>query len=241
MTARLAAQKTSLPKPGPDPKFSLPPIEKTKLSNGLNVWVVRQAELPIVSMNLVINSGGTLDPADRSGVSSATANMLNQGTKARSANDISNQLQSIGASVNANAGWDSTNVTMQTLTKNLDKALDIFSDVVTNAAFPNADFENQRRRGLVALLQRKSNPTAVSDVVYNKVLYGEQPYGRQLSGDENKREAMTPRRSDKILRGQLPARERNADSCRRRRKHRRLVPKLEKAFGSWNGVRRGHR
>ncbi len=187
----IAKQDAALPKAGPDPKFALPSIEKTKLSNGLNVWIVKQNELPIVSMNLVLNAGGTLDSEEKSGVSSMTATMLNQGTKTRSALEIANQLQSIGASVGAGAGWDSSNVSMQTLTKNFDQALDIFSDVLVNPSFPASELETIRRRALVGFLQRKSNPTAVASVVYDKVLYGNQAYGRQLGGDETSVKAMS--------------------------------------------------
>jgi zinc protease len=231
--ALLAKQKAMLPKPGPDPKFALPAIEKTKLSNGLSVWIVKQNELPIVSMNMVFKSGGTLDPADKSGVSSFTANMLNQGTKSRSANDIANQLQSIGASVNAGAGWDSTNVSMQSLTKNFDQALDIYSDVIVNPSFPGTEFESNRRRLLGQLFQRKSNPTAVAGVVYDKVLYGNQPYGRQLSGDEKSVKALTrddlatfyqsnyhPNNATLIVVGDIDS--------------KTLKPKLEKAFAGWS-------
>lgn len=231
-TAKIAEQTAMLPKPQADPKFSLPPIEKTKLSNGLNVWLVRQTELPIVSMNLVLNSGGTLDPADRSGVASMTSTMLNQGTTTRSAIDIANQLQSIGASVGANSGWDSTNVSMQTLTKNLDQALNIFADVVVNPSFPNTELESIRRRAIVGFAQRRANPTAVSDVVYNRVLYGDQPYGRQLSGDEASIKAMT--RDDLMKFYNANFRPNNAtlivvgDVDKKM-----LMPKLETAFASW--------
>ncbi len=231
-TALIARQEAMLPKAGPDPKFTLPSIEKTKLSNGLDVWLVRQNELPIVSMNLVLKSGGTLDPNDRFGASSMTATMLNQGTASRSAVDIANQLQSIGASVNAGAGWDSSNVSMQTLTKNLDQALSIYSDVVVNPAFPNNELESIRRRAIVGFAQRKANPTAVSDLVYNKVLYGSQPYGRQLGGDEKSVKAMT--RDDLVKFYSTNYRPNNAtlivvgdvDS-------KTLMPKLEKAFAGW--------
>ena len=73
---------------------------------------------------------------------------------------------------------------MQTLTKNLDQALDIFADVVVNPAFPAKEFEQLRGRTLFGLRQRKTSATAVADAVYNKVLYGEQPYARSLTGDE---------------------------------------------------------
>ena len=231
-TTKLAEETARLPKPGPNPKFALPPIQKAKLSNGLNVWIVQRNNLPIVSANLVLRSGGTLDPDDKAGVASFTSNMLNQGTKTRTANDISNQLQALGASVNANSGWDSGNVSMQTLTKNLDQTLDIFSDVVLNPSFPAAELESNRRRALNFLGARKSNPGAVSDIVYNKVLYGNQPYSRPLSGDEKSVKAVT--REDLVKFYEANYRPNNAtlivvgnvDS-------KTLMPKLEKAFGGW--------
>ncbi|MGH7783262.1 MAG: M16 family metallopeptidase, partial [Candidatus Binatia bacterium] len=130
--ALIAKQDAALPPGGPDPKFVLPAIEKTKLSNGLNVWVVPQHELPIVSMDLVVNAGGYLDTSDKAGVASLTATMLGQGTQKRSALEIANGLQSIGAQVNSNASWDSSGVSMQTLTKNLDQALDFYADEITD-------------------------------------------------------------------------------------------------------------
>jgi len=230
--AKLAQQRAALPKAGPDPKFALPPIEKKKLSNGLDVWMVRQTELPIVSMNLTIRSGATLDPNDRSGVSGMTAALLTTGTKTRSANDISNLLQSIGASVNASSNWDSSNVSMQSLTKDLDTALDIYADVIRNPSFSESEFKSIKSRSIIGLSQRRSNATAVNDVVYNKVLYGSQPYGRQLSGDEKSLTAMTrddlvkfyaanyhPNNATLIVVGDIDS--------------KTLIPKLEKAFGGW--------
>ena len=175
----------NLPKPGPDPKFTLPAIEKQKLSNGLEVWLVRQAELPIVSMNMVFKSGGTADPNGKAGLASFTSSLLNSGTRTRSAIDISNQLADIGAGLNAGSGWDSANVSMQTLTKNLDKALDIYSDVIVNANFPEKEFDTFRNRALIGLRQRKDNANAIASVAYSSLLYGRNhPYGNSPGGDE---------------------------------------------------------
>ncbi len=132
-------------------------------------------------MNLVLNAGSMLDTAEKTGVASMTAQMLNQGTATRSAVEIGNQLQSIGASVNAGSGWDLTQVSMQTLTKNLDQALNIYSDVVMNPSFPATELETIRRRSLVGLMQRKSSPAAINSLAFNKVLYGNQPYGRDTT------------------------------------------------------------
>ena len=221
-----------LPKPGPNPTFALPPIEKSKLSNGLEVWIVPQKELPIVSMDLVIKSGGTFEPAEKSGITQMTATLLDDGTKTRSALDIANQLQAIGANINAGSDWDSTDVSMSTLTKNLDTALDIYSDVIVNPTFPEAEIENVRRSALGGFLQRRSNANAISNVVYSKILYGSHPYGRQLSGTENTIKRLT--RNDLVGYYEANYRPNNAvlivvgdvDA-------KTLNPKLEKAFANW--------
>ena len=230
---KAAPDASKLPKAGADPKFALPPIEKAKLSNGLEVWTVQQKELPIVSMNMVFKSGGTFEPADKSGVSSMTATLLDDGTKTRSALDIANQLQSIGASMGAGSSWDSTSVSMSSLTRNLDQALDIFADVIVNPTFPDTEFESVRRRTLAGFLQRRSNPNAISDVVYDRVLYGkDHPYGRQLSGDETTIKNL--KRDDLVGFYESTYRPNNAvlvvvgdvDG-------KTLMPKLEKAFAGW--------
>ena len=148
-----------LPKPQANPTFNLPTIDKKKLSNGLEVWTITQRELPIVSMDLVFKTGGAANPSSKEGLASFTAGLLNQGTKNRSAVEISNQLQAIGAgNIGAFSDWDSTNVSIQTLTKHLDTALDIYADVITNPTFPADELETTRQRSLVGLLQQKDSP-----------------------------------------------------------------------------------
>jgi zinc protease len=179
--AKIDAQAAKLPKPGPNPNFALPPIEKTKLSNGLEVWMVEQKELPIVSMNLVFKTGQVNEPAERTGVAGMTASLLDDGTAKRSAAEIANQLQGLGANVGAGSGWDSTNVTLSTLTKNMDAALGIYADIIQNPAFPASEFEALRNRQLIGLRQQKANPNAIANVAFNKVLYGDHPYGRDTN------------------------------------------------------------
>ncbi len=177
--AKLAAQTAALPKAGPDPKLSLPKIEKTKLSNGMEVWMVEQRELPIVSMNMVLKTGSATEPADRVGVSGFTAQLLDDGTKTRSAQDLANQLRQIGVTgIGAGSGFDSTNVSIQALSRHFDRALELYADVIQNPVFPATELESLRARSLVGLRQQKANPNAISNVVYNKVLYGDHPYGR---------------------------------------------------------------
>ncbi len=170
------------PKGGADPKFNLPAIQKSKLDNGLEVWLVQQNELPIISMSMVLETGSTNDPSNKSGLNAVTSSLLNDGTKTRTADDISNELQSIGAILFASDNDDSSSVRLQTLAKHLDKALDLFADVIQNPVFPEKEVETYKTRALTSLLQRRDNPNAIANLVYNKILYGDQhPYGISIN------------------------------------------------------------
>ncbi|HEX8889016.1 MAG TPA: pitrilysin family protein [Pyrinomonadaceae bacterium] len=221
------------PKPKADPRFVLPQIQRRKLSNGLEVLIVEQHELPVVNMNLVIKTGGAADPQDRAGLSNLTAALIDEGTRTRSSTDISNQLASIGARLRTESDFDSSGLNLLTLTKHLDQALEIYADVVTNPAFPDNELELQRKQRLTALLQRRDDPNAIASVVYASLLYGRNhPYGHPAIGDEQSVRAITgeeikhfyetyyrPNNAALIVAGDVKA--------------ATLMPKLERAFANW--------
>jgi zinc protease len=221
------------PKPKPDPKFTLPQIQHRKLSNGLEVMIVEQRELPVVQLGLVIKTGSAADPQGKPGLASLTAAMIDEGTKTRNALDISNQLAQIGSRLTSASDFDSSDVDLLTLTKHLDRALDIFADVLTSPTFPDSELELQRKQRLTALLQRKDNADAIAGVVYPAVLYGkDHPYGHSIVGDEKSVGAISvndvkefyqtyyrPNNATLIVVGDVTP--------------ETIMPKLEKALAGW--------
>jgi zinc protease len=221
------------PKPKPDPRFKLPQVQRRKLSNGLEVLIVEQHELPVVNMNLVLRTGGAADPQDRAGLASLTAALIDEGTKSRSSQEISNQLAAIGARLNTGSDFDSAGLNLLTLSKHLDRALEIYADVVTNPSFPESELELQRKSRLANLMQRRDDANAIAGVVYSSLLYGRNhPYGHPAIGDEQSLRAITnsditrfyetyyrPNNAALIVTGDVtPA---------------TLLPKLERAFANW--------
>ncbi|MFL6284144.1 MAG: insulinase family protein [Pyrinomonadaceae bacterium] len=232
-TKAKTGDRSLLPKEKADPKFVLPAVQRRKLSNGLDVLVVEHHELPVVSLNLVMKMGAAGDPADKAGLASITADMLDEGTATRSSLEISDQLARIGSSLNVGAGWDSTTASMRTLTRHLDRALEIYSDVISNPAFPDKDFERLRQQRLAALRQQRDSPDAIAGLVFQTVLYGRgHPYGHPLAGDEASLTGLSgtdvrgfyetyyrPNNSALIVVGDV--------------KPDAVVAKLEKAFAGW--------
>ncbi|HLL14202.1 MAG TPA: pitrilysin family protein, partial [Pyrinomonadaceae bacterium] len=227
------ASAAALPKPAPEPRFALPKVERHRLSNGLEVFLVRHSELPVVNMNLIVRSGAASDPQNLPGAASLTADLLDEGTKTRNALDISNALAGLGARLNVGAGWDSTTADLLTLTRHLDRALEVYADVILNPAFPETDLKRLRGTRLAALQQQRDNADAIAGLVYSSILYGDKhPYGRPLSGNEASLGALTeadvrrfyethyrPNNAALIVAGDVTA--------------ATLLPKLERAFGAW--------
>jgi zinc protease len=221
------------PKPKADPRFKLPLLQRRKLSNGLEVLIVEQHELPVVNMNLVLKTGSAADPEERAGLSNITAALIDEGTKTRSALDISNQLAAIGARLSTGSDSDNSAVNLLTLSKHMDRALEIYSDVVTNPSFPESELELQRKSRLALLMQRRDDANAIAGIVYASLLYGRNhPYGHPAFGDEQSVRALTndeirrfyetyyrPNNAALIVVGDVrPA---------------TLIPKLERAFSKW--------
>ncbi len=222
-----------LPKPQPDPRFTLPEIKKSKLSNGLDVWVVKQNELPIVSMNLVLKTGGTSDPKGKEGLSFATSDLIGRGTTKFSMNEISNKLDLIGAEIDVNAGWDSTNVQMLALTKYFDEALDVYSNSIANSTLPENEIERLKPRWINRIKRIKNNPELLVDSVFYSLIYGKShPYGRSLFGNENSIKSIN--RNDLVKFYKTFYRPNNATLIIVGDVESSVVlPKLEKAFAGW--------
>src|SRR5215212_3344614 len=108
-------------------KVSLPKAEEATLSNGLRVVLLRNDRVPTFTMQMVVLSGGLSDPADYYGLAQFTAALLREGTATRKSKDISEQIDTLGATLNAGTGLSSftTNVTTAGLVENFDQTLDI--------------------------------------------------------------------------------------------------------------------
>ncbi|HEX8176770.1 MAG TPA: insulinase family protein [Pyrinomonadaceae bacterium] len=221
------------PKPKTDPTFKLPTIQRRKLSNGLEVVLVEQHELPVVSMNLMLKTGAAADPQDKAGLASLTAALIDEGTKTRDALQISNELAAIGARLGTGTDWDLSGVNLLTLKRHLTRALNIYADVIANASFPEKELQLQRASRLAQLMQRRDDANAIASVVYASLLYGRNhPYGHPTIGDEASIKAITnddvrrfyetyyrPNNAAIIVTGDVTMNE--------------IVPQLEAAFANW--------
>ncbi len=179
---QVAAEGTgrdSLPESSAEPKFALPPIQRAKLANGMQVLLVEKHQLPAVTLNVVFPVGKANDGKDMAGLADMTAAVWDEGTTKRTAEDIAAQLGDIGASLSISADWNATSVRLFSLKRHLPRALDILVDVLRDPTFPKAELHRQQLATLARLSQLRNEPTALASLATWQSLYGgNHPYGR---------------------------------------------------------------
>jgi zinc protease len=167
-----AVDRSTLPVPALKPESKFPLLERGELSNGLKIILAQRHSVPVIQINLVVNAGYAADSLSSPGTASLAMDMLLEGTRKRSSLQISEELALIGAMINCGSDLDSSFVYLNTLKEHLDAALDIYSDVILNPAFPQKDFKRLQQQRLAAIKREKSEPSAMGLRVLPKVLYG---------------------------------------------------------------------
>jgi zinc protease len=183
--------RSRLPEPGPARPFTFPSIEKSTLPNGLGLWTVTHAQVPVVSLMLLVRCGAAADPAGKDGLAATTADMLDEGSGDRSAIEVHEALARIGAQFDTDIGSDAIVVSTTVLSRFTDRALALLSDVVVRPALRESDFGRVRQLRLHRLTQLRDMPGAVADRAFLKLLYGGHPYGHAPIGSESALTAMT--------------------------------------------------
>lgn len=177
---KLAPQR---PAPAAPKTFHFPDVATKTLPNGLRVFVVHDSSEPAVAVHLVILTAGTIkDQPAMPGVAQMTADMLTQGTQKRSATEIAEAVDFLGASLNASAGPDSTDVGLSVVKKDLATGLDLMSDVVLHPTFQAEELDRRREQLLSNLDVQYSDPDYLASSVFARVLYGGSPYGLPPEG-----------------------------------------------------------
>ena len=225
--------RSAPPEIGPPPALKLASLQHLKLSNGLPVILCEKHEVPLVQVNLLVNAGATMDPPGKPGLASMTVAMLTEGAGARSALELADAIDFLGARITAASGYHTAVVAMHTPVTKLDSALALMADVALRPTFPAADLERKRVEDLTTLLQWRDDPRSLASVEFDRVLYGaNHPYGVPIIGDEQSIRSFTPddlgrffasyfrpNNASLIVVGDVTAAS--------------ILPKLEKAFGRW--------
>ena len=175
-TSEPAVDRSSgLPAVTSTPDLSFPAVQETTLRNGMKLVVAERHTVPLVEIAVQFDAGYAADSVEggKLGASSFTASMLDEGTRRRSATQIAEELEGLGATLNAGANLDMSTVQMSALKENLRPSLDILADVIRNPAFADEEIEKLRKRWLAGIEQEKAQPVALALRLLPPLIYGE--------------------------------------------------------------------
>jgi zinc protease len=170
---------------GPARSLNLPVPKEFKLTNGLTILLVEQHSLPVVSANMIVLSGSDRNAPGLPGLASFTAEMLDEGTSARSALQIAADCDQIGASLNSGSSSDLSFLAVRTLKRTVQRAFELAADILLNPVFEPGEIDRVRNDRLTHILQQKDNPSTLAAKVFFDSLYGgAHPYGYLDIGTE---------------------------------------------------------
>ncbi|MBW2272708.1 MAG: insulinase family protein [Deltaproteobacteria bacterium] len=236
--------RSKLPASGAPPAVEFPTLERATLSGGLEVVLARRDAVPVVDFNLLVDAGYAADrqtplEAGRVGVpgtATLALDMLDQGTRSRSALEIGESLARLGAEFSAGSSLDMSSVRMSVLREYLDPSLELYADLILEPAFAEEDVERLRTQQLAQIQREKATPMKMALRVFPPLLYGEDhAYGVPFtgSGEEESVAKLTaadlrafhaswfkPDNATLVVVGDTTLAE--------------IVPKLESLFGSWS-------
>src|SRR4051812_49144839 len=193
LSAQQAPDRTHPPQPGPPAALRLPAIHKQKLTNGLAVWIVEDHKVPVAQVNLVVFSGTANDPPGKYGVASFAAAMLEEGAGSRSALEIADAVDYLGADLSAASSTDLSAVRLHVPVARVADALPIMADVALRPTFPRDELERQRQQRLTSLLQGRDDPPTIAAVAFSRIVYGKaHRYGTPQMGTAETLKTFTP-------------------------------------------------
>ena len=234
--AQQGPDRSKPPALGPLPTLKLPPVEKRTLSNGLQVWIMGVHKVPTVHLSLTIRAGIAADAPNKFGVASLTADMLDEGAGSRTALEIADAVDFLGAELSTVGTVDASYVDLHVPVARLADALPIMADVVAHPTFPDAELKRLRDERLASLLETEDDPEQLIQVAFPRVVFGgTHRYGTPSTGTAASLNAITaadlkafhaaqyrPANAVLVVAGDVTA--------------ETIVPLLEKALGGGTGA-----
>jgi zinc protease len=175
-------------------KVKLPRPIETVLPNGINLMILEDHRFPLVTVQFDVNGAGPMyEPAGQPGLAGATARLLTEGTKSRTSKQIAEQIDSMGASLSASAGFGSGSavVAASGLSDTFEQWFGLTADVLLHPNFPAEELAQYQARAKSALLQQRSQPGFLANQTMSRALYGTYP-AAVVSATPESLDSLTP-------------------------------------------------
>ncbi len=180
---RYVIEQDEPPPPLDSNEFNFPNVTENGLENGLEVVVIEQPNMPIISLDIFLAGGGTAAPQGLPGLASMTGSLISRGTTTRSAQDLAGAIEQVGGALGSGGGNDSISLGVFALIEDVELAFDLLADMALNASFPDDEIERERAQLISSLEGSLAEPGFVAGRTFGRALYAGHPYGNAETFD----------------------------------------------------------
>ena len=174
-------------------------IKKHTLNNGLRIVMEKIDYVKSASIGIWVNVGSNNEDEETNGLSHFIEHMLFKGTKNRKANEIAEEIDNLGAQMNAFTSKECTSFYVKVLEENIKEALDILSDMFFNSLFSPEEIEKEIS---VVIEEIKMYEDSPEDAVYDKlseIIFNESPMAYNILGTEKNLKTFTQDKVKKYM------------------------------------------
>jgi zinc protease len=234
MATRAAAEiQTAVPPLAPERQVTWPKVTRTQLANGLEVVLAESHTIPKFHGELFLRSGNAAAANRAPGLAEMTATVVRTGTAKRASRQIEEDLRRLGADLSSHAGADNSAIGFAGLSELSELLLALVNELAREAAFPEAEFERERRQKLEEVKLDRTQPGFLASERLRKILFGVHPYAQVAPTEEQVaayrrddlvsiyRDFYTPENALLLMVGDF-----NSDA---------MLETVEKVFGAWRG------
>src|SRR5690348_16310955 len=157
-------------------------IEEVKSAGGITAWLVEDHSLPVVTMDVSFRGGAALEPADKAGVSTLAADLLDEGAGELDSQTFQGRLEDLATSIEFSAAEDAIGASLRTITANLAPALDLLRLALSAPRFDESAVARVRSQLLAELARDARQPRYISSRLWWRNAYGAHPYARPVRG-----------------------------------------------------------
>ncbi len=172
--------RAARPQPGQDKIVKVPEYFNTKLKNGLVIMGTSNSESPEITISVTMEGGSmvyTPDKLKKMGLAELTADMVNQGTKNLTTEQVSAKLETLGSSINFGATKSATTIRITTLKKNLDATLKLFEEMLLTPGFREDEFKLTKKQYKENVRDEETNANLIANKMFNYSVYGNTAMG----------------------------------------------------------------
>lgn len=166
-------------------------VERVELPNGLVLLLSENHSIPSVSINAIVRAGSRFEPDENAGLASLVGALLDAGTTTRTSQQIAETIEASGGRLGTFGDYQSSGVVVTLLSKDIALGVDVASDLLMNATFPNEKVHQHSERRVAQIKARLDVPRTQASDAFNEIVFKGSPQHRPPIGYEETVKGLT--------------------------------------------------